>query len=81
MNLTITILDFGVRFYGGSERSKRLSKCLLRMQKAEKNEPDPNFFDGRKFWRQCVNMIDNASSYLFFNVRKFRTLCAMTLTL
>ncbi len=28
MNLTITILDFGVRLYGGSELSKHLSKCL-----------------------------------------------------
>ncbi len=35
-----------------------LSKCLLRMRK-QKIEPDPNYFsDGRKFWRQCVNVID-----------------------
>ncbi len=44
MNLTIAILDFGVRLYGGSELSKHLSKCLLRMQKMQKIEPDPNFF-------------------------------------
>ncbi len=55
MNLTIAILDFGVRFYGGSELSKHLSKCLPRKQKIE---PDPNFYDGRKFRRQCANVID-----------------------
>ncbi len=31
MNLTIAILDFGVRLYGGSGLSKHLSKCLPRM--------------------------------------------------
>ncbi len=36
MNLTIAILDFGVRFYGGSELSKHLSKCLPRMRKTQK---------------------------------------------
>ncbi len=51
MNLTIAIMDFGVRLYGGSELSKHLSKWLLWM---EKIESDPNFFyDGRKFRRQC----------------------------
>ncbi len=40
INLTIAILHFGVRFYGGSE----LSKCLPRMRKTQKIEPDPNFF-------------------------------------
>ncbi len=59
MNLTIAILDFGVRFYGGSELSKHLSKCLPRMRKTQKIKHDPNFFDdGRTFRRQCVNMID-----------------------
>ncbi len=37
MNLTIAILDFGIRFYGGSELSKHLSKC-------KKIEPEPNKF-------------------------------------
>ncbi len=56
MNLTIAILDFGVRFYGGSERSKYLSKCLPRMRKTQKNRTRSEFFyDGRKFRRQCVN--------------------------
>ncbi len=32
MNLTITILDFGVRLYGGSELSNHLSKSLPRMR-------------------------------------------------
>ncbi len=44
MNLTIANLDFGVRLYGGSELSKKLSKCLLRMRKMQKIEPDPIFF-------------------------------------
>ncbi len=44
MNLTIAILDFGVRLYGGSELSKRFSKCLLRMRKMQQIEPYPNFF-------------------------------------
>ncbi len=46
---------YGVRLYNGSELSKHLSKGLLQMQKIE---PDPNFHDGRKFRRQCVNVID-----------------------
>ncbi len=59
MNLTIANLDFGVCLYGGSELSKHLSKCLPLMQKTPKIEPDPNFFyDGRKFQRQCVNLIN-----------------------
>ncbi len=44
MNLTIAILDFGVRLYGGSELSKHLSKCLPRMRKTQKIEPDLNYF-------------------------------------
>ncbi len=55
MNLIIAILDFGVRFYGGSELTKHLSKCLLRMCKTEKNQTRSEFFcDGQKFWRQCA---------------------------
>ncbi len=38
MNLTIAILEFGVRLNGGSELSKHLSKWLQRMQEIE---PDP----------------------------------------
>ncbi len=59
MNLTIAILDFAARFYGGSELSKHLSKCLPWMQKTSKIEPNTNFFyDGRTFRRQCVKVID-----------------------
>ncbi len=51
-----------------------LSKCMLRMRKRMKIEPGPIFFfDGRKFRRQCANVIDNVRSYLFFNVQKFQT--------
>ncbi len=53
MNLTIAILDFGVRLYGGSELSNHLSKCMLRMQKTK-----TKFYDGQIFRRQCVNMIE-----------------------
>ncbi len=52
--------------------------------KTQKIKPDPIFFDGRKFRRQCANVIDNVRSYLFFNVQKFgqkfQTRCAETLT-
>ncbi len=48
MNLTIAIMEFGLRFYGGSELSKHLSTRLLRMWKMQKIEPDPIFHDGRK---------------------------------
>ncbi len=50
--------------------------------KTQKIEPDPNFF-----WRTKVSEVvckpdwHNVRSYLFFNVRKFRTQCAETLTL
>ncbi len=40
----LAILDFDVRLYGGSELSKHLSKCLLRMRKMQKIKPDPSFF-------------------------------------
>ncbi len=68
MNLTIAILDFGVRLYGDSELSKHLSKCLLMMRKKKKkNEPDPIFFyDGRKFRRQHANMIDITWGRIYF---------------
>ncbi len=36
--------EFGVRLYGGSERSKHLSKCILRKRKTPKIEPDPISF-------------------------------------
>ncbi len=46
----------------------------LWMQKTQQIEPDLNFFyDEWKFWRQCVNMIDNVSSYWFFTMRTIRT--------
>ncbi len=41
-------------------------------EKRRKSNPFQFFYDARKFRRQCVNMIDNMKSYLFFNVRKFR---------
>ncbi len=68
MNLTISILDFGIRFYGGSELSKHLSKCLPRMRKTQKNRTRPEFFyDGRKFRRQCANVIDITWGRIYFS--------------
>ncbi len=60
VNLTIAILDFGACLYGGSERSKHLSKCLLRMRQ---NVTRYNFFyDVRIFRRQCVQDWQSSSS-------------------
>ncbi len=75
MNLTIAILDFD----GGSELSKHLSKCLLRMRKTQKIEPDPHFF---LWWMKVSEAVckcdwHSVRSYLFFNVQKFWTLYAM----
>ncbi len=76
MNLAIAILDFSVHLYGGSELSKHLSKYLLRMRKMEKNRTRSKFFyDGWKFRRQCVNVIDITWGRIyFFNVQIFRTI-------
>ncbi len=43
--MKFTILDVGVRLYGGSELLKHLSKhLLLRMRKTDTIKPDLNFF-------------------------------------
>ncbi len=87
MNLTITILDFGIRLYGGSELSKHLSKCLLRLLKTQKIEPGQIFFyDGQKFRMQCVNVIDITWGRIYFSTcehfgRVFQNPCAMTFSL
>ncbi len=56
MDLTITILDFAVRLYGGFELSKHLSQFLPRMQKTQIIYINPNnFFElyfELKFWTQ-----------------------------
>ncbi len=58
-----------------------LSKCMLRMLKRRNSNLIRIFYDGRKFRRQCVNVIDTTWGHIyFFNVRKFRTQCAMTFT-
>ncbi len=57
MNLTIGILDYCVRLYGGSELSKHLSKCLLQM---------------RKRMNQLLNeLVKNESGTLFHAVRNW----------
>ncbi len=44
MNLTIAILDFGVRLYGGSELSKTPLKMLATDAENTKNRTQSNFF-------------------------------------
>ncbi len=83
MNLTIAILDFGVRLYGGSKLSKHLSKCLVRIRKTEKNVNLIQFFLWQTNILEAVCKCDwhNVRLYLFFNVPKIRTRCPMTLRL
>ncbi len=49
------------------------SKCLLRVRKTPKIEPDPNFFTTGENFGECKRDWHNVRSYLFFNVRTFRT--------
>ncbi len=44
MNLSITVLDFGIRLYGGSERSKQLKMLATDAKNAKEKQPDPNIF-------------------------------------
>ncbi len=61
-----------------------LSKCLLRMRKRRKSNLIRFFYF---LWRTkvseavCKHDWHNMRSYLFFNVRKFRTRCAMIFSL
>ncbi len=42
-------------------------KMLVMDAKTQKIEPDPNFFyDGRKFWRQYVNVIETTWGRIYF---------------
>ncbi len=52
MNLTIAILDFGFRLYGGSGLSKHLSKCLPRMNISK------NYKKIKNYKNFGVNVID-----------------------
>ncbi len=59
-----------------------LSKCLLRMRKRRKSNLILFFYDGRKFRRQCVNVIDTTWGRIYFSTcenfgRKFHTQCAI----
>ncbi len=49
MNLTIAILDFGVRLYGGSELSNKMHAT-----NAKKIDPNPNFFMTDKYFGGSV---------------------------
>ncbi len=72
--MNLIILDFGVRFYGGSELSKHLSKCLPRMRKnAKKSNPIQFFLWQTKISEAVCKRDWHNVRYLFFNVRKFRT--------
>ncbi len=62
-----------------------LSKCMQRMWKRRKSNLIRIFFDGRKFRRQCANVIDSTWGRIYFLMcenftRKFRTQWAETLT-
>ncbi len=53
--------------------------------KTQKIEPDLIFYDGRKFRRQCVKVIDTLGGRIYFLTcenfgRKFQTQCAKTLS-
>ncbi len=66
INLSVVILDFGVHLCSGSELTKHLSKCLLQMRKTENWTQSKYFYDGRKFRRQCVNVIDTMWGRIYF---------------
>ncbi len=68
MNLTIAILDFGVRLYGDSwgELSKHLSKCFPRMQKTQKIKPDPNFSEA-----VCKRDCDRTWGRIYFSTCEY----------
>ncbi len=43
-----------------------LSKCMQRMRKRRKSNLIQKCFDGRKFWRQCANVIDTTWGRIYF---------------
>ncbi len=75
MNLTIAILDFGVRLYGDSELSKHLSKCLLMMKKKKKKKkelnPIPFFFMTSKV---SAHRVSKKLSMRFFHIHNPKNL-------
>ncbi len=46
-----------------------LSKCLLRMWKCRKSNPIQIFYEGQKFRRQCVNVIDTPWGHIYFTTK------------
>ncbi len=48
-----------------------LSKCMLRMQKRRKSKLIWIFYDGRKFRRQCVNVIETWCHIYFLTCKNF----------
>ncbi len=85
MNLTIAILDFGVLRWLWTVKTPL--KMLATDAKNAKNRTRSEFFyDGRKFQRQCVNVIDITWGRIYLSTcekfgRKIRTQCAMALSL
>ncbi len=53
-------------FLGGGVPHPFLSKCMLRMIKRRKSNLIQFFYDGRKFQRQCVNVIDTLWGHTSF---------------
>ncbi len=63
-----------------------LSKCMQQMRKCRKSNLIRIFFYGRKFRRQCANVIDTTWGRIYFLtckkfIRNFRTQCAETFRL
>ncbi len=58
------VQNFCMRFSGFfCIRHPFLSKCLLPMRKRRKSN---FFYDGRKFWRQCLDVIDTTWGRIYF---------------
>ncbi len=51
------------------------SKCMLQMQKGRKSNLIPIFLAGRKFRRQCANVIDTTWGHIYFLTCKNVGLC------
>ncbi len=78
------VRNFRMRFSVFSYSSSFPIKMNAMDAKTQKIEPDPNFCDGRKFRRQCVNVIVTMWGRIYFSTceyfgRKFQTPCAETL--
>ncbi len=82
MNLTIAI--FAICTLALNCQNTSQNACYG-CKKQKKSNPIRFIFDGRKFWGQCVNVIDIMWGHIYFSTcekfgRKFCPKCAMTFT-